>query len=789
MPWTVRGYVPAPGACASSRTRPSGDAGRRGTGRGPGGWPPAPPRVPSPHPIPGQALHQCPVRLRGLPARRGSPRFRGRRGRQGSLRLPPPPRLPARRHPRVLRGLACSPRCSKLPSPPVAARAGSRGEISTPAVRSYLLALLAVLVLVDHLGVLHQIVIISVCGPGGAGLLLLGRLAVENLRELVGGGHQVLLLALDLLDVAAGERLLGLLYGLLYLQLGVRVHLAVHILQGTLDGVHQVVGIVADVSLFAALPILFSVRFRILHHLLDLRVREAAGGRDRDPLLLASPQVLGPDVDYAVRVDVEGNLDLGYAPGRGWDADKLEVADELVVRRDLPLALVDLDLDRSLVVVSGGEYLTLSCRYSSVPLDELGEHSALGLYTEGEWRDVEEQHVLDVAREHAGLDGGPDGDDLVRVDTLVRLLAGDLLDLLLNRGNAGRAADEYHLVDLARLQTGVLHRLTHGAGGGLDEVGGQVIELRPCEGQVHVLRTVLIRRDEGQVYRGAGRRRELPLGLLGCFDEALGGHLVLREVYPLYLLELRNHPLDDLGVEVVAAEVVVAARGLDLEDPLAEFQDGDVKRTATQVKDEDGLVLFLVHTVGKRRRGRLINDALDVQPGDPASVLGRLALGVLEVRGYRDDGLADLLAQVLFGIPLELLEDHRGDLGWRVLLVVDHYPNVPARTRLDLVTDALGLGLHVTVAPSHKALDRVDSTLRVRDRLPPRQLPYQPLSTPPVEGHDRRRRPLSLRGGDHRRIPTLEYRNTTVGRAQVYANALGHAHTSHEITLSKVSSV
>src|SRR5918992_800937 len=420
--------------------------------------------------------------------------------------------------------------------------------------RPYLLALLAVLVLVDDLGVLHQVIIRI--RAGGAGFLLLGRLAVENLRELVGGGHQVLLLALDLLDVAAGERLLGLLYGLLYLQLGVRVHLAVNVLQRTFDGVHQVVGVVADVSLFAALLVLFGVRFRILHHLLDLRVGETAGGRDRDPLLLAGPQVLGPDVDYAVRVDVESDLDLGYAPGGRRDADELEVADDLVVRRYLPLALVDLDLDRSLIVVSGGEYLTLTCRYSGVPLDKLGEHPALGLYTEGEWRDVQEQHVLDLSCEHSGLDGCPDRDDLVGVDALVGLFACDLLDLLLNRGDAGRAADEYHLVDLSRLQTGVLHRLANGAGGSLDEVSGQVVELRPAERQIHMLRTVLIRRDERQVYRGAGSRRELPPGLLGGLDQALGGHLVLREVNTFYLLELRDHPLDHLGIEVVAAQVV-----------------------------------------------------------------------------------------------------------------------------------------------------------------------------------------------------------------------------------------
>src|SRR3954453_7818261 len=160
--------------------------------------------------------------------RHSPPRFPGRRGPH---RAPEPPTPPLRVW-RRSRGRACSPRCSKLASPPVATacgyRAGGVGARSHPRPSGrwpFLPALLAILVLVDDFGVLDQVVGVR----GLCGLLLLG-LAVEHLGELVGGRHQGLLLALDLLDVAAGERLLGLLDGLLYLQLGVRVDLAVHVL-------------------------------------------------------------------------------------------------------------------------------------------------------------------------------------------------------------------------------------------------------------------------------------------------------------------------------------------------------------------------------------------------------------------------------------------------------------------------------------------------------------------------------------------------------------------------------
>ena len=50
----------------------------------------------------------------------------------------------------------------------------------------------------------------------------------------------------------------------------------------------------------------------------------------------------------------------------------------------------------------------------------------IGLDAQRQRRDVEQQHVLHFARQHATLDRGADGDDFVRIDPLVRLLAEHL---------------------------------------------------------------------------------------------------------------------------------------------------------------------------------------------------------------------------------------------------------------------------------------------------------------------------------------------------------------------------
>jgi hypothetical protein len=250
----------------------------------------------------------------------------------------------------------------------------------------------------------------------------------------------------------------------------------------------------------------------------------------------------------------------------------------------------------------------------------------------------------------------------------------------------------------------------------LDEVGDEGFELRAGELEREVLRAGSVGGDEGQVDLGFDRARERDLGLLRLFLETLKSHLVLGEVDPGVLLELRDDPLHDLLVDVVAAEVGVAVGGLDLDDALPHFEDGDVEGAAAEVVDRDGLVLLLVEAVGEGRGRGLVDDAENLEAGDLARVLGGLALGVVEVGGNRDDRLVDGGAEVIFGGLLELLQDHGRDLGRRVDLAADLDPR-EAVLLDDLVGHELGLVADFGIAAAHEALHGVDRGFGVRHGL------------------------------------------------------------------------
>ena len=290
-----------------------------------------------------------------------------------------------------------------------------------------------------------------------------------------------------------------------------------------------------------------------------------------------------------------------------------------------------------------------------------------------------------------------------------------------------------------------------------------------------MFRTGLIGGDEGQVDVGLHRARQLDFRLLRGFLQPLEGHAVLAEIDALVLAKLVRQVVHQALVEVLAAEKGVAVGRLHLEDALTDLEDGDVEGPAAEVEDRDLLVLLLLETVRQRGCGGLVDDAQHVQSGDPARILGRLALAVVEVRRHRDHGLGHLLAEVILGGLLHLLEDECRDFRRTVFLAADLHPRVAVVGLHDRVREHLGRLLHLRIveAAADQALDREDRVLGIGDRLTAGDLPDQALSAL-REGYDRGRDATALSIRDHDGVAALDDGDARVRRPQIDSNHLGH---------------
>lgn len=114
----------------------------------------------------------------------------------------------------------------------------------------------------------------------------------------------------------------------------------------------------------------------------------------------------------------------------------------------------------------------------------------------------------------------------------------------------------------------------------------------------------------------------------------------------------------------------VTGSGLDLEDTLLDGQEGNIKGSTTKIENEDvALTLgLLVKTVGNGGGGGLVDDSEHVEASNQTSVLGGLALRVVEVGRDSDDGVVDGCTKVGLGSLAHLDQHHGGDLLWSEVL-------------------------------------------------------------------------------------------------------------------------
>mmetsp|Transcript_11048 Transcript_11048/g.30831 ORF Transcript_11048/g.30831 Transcript_11048/m.30831 type:complete len:358 (+) Transcript_11048:107-1180(+) len=180
---------------------------------------------------------------------------------------------------------------------------------------------------------------------------LVGRLRVGILGDLPGLFLQVLRLRLQVVEIRVLRQVSSqILHLLLELRGVVGTHLILQLGKLLLDLVGQSLRVVLRRHRVLLPAVRLTHGLRLLHHALHLGIGQAAAGAQGDGLLLAGGLVHGTHVDDAIRVDVECDLDLRHATGCWRNADKVELTQDLVVRRHLALALENFDAHLRLVI-------------------------------------------------------------------------------------------------------------------------------------------------------------------------------------------------------------------------------------------------------------------------------------------------------------------------------------------------------------------------------------------------------------------------------------------------------
>lgn len=100
--------------------------------------------------------------------------------------------------------------------------------------------------------------------------------------------------------------------------------------------------------------------------------------------------------------------------------------------------------------------------------------------------------------------------------------------------------------------------------------------------------------------------------------------------------------------EILAAQVIVACAGMHLDDTVEYLENRNVEGSAAQVQDDECRAVDpLLQPVSDSRRRGFIDQALNADSRQFAGRAGRLALRIAEVGRHADDGLGDVLAELV----------------------------------------------------------------------------------------------------------------------------------------------
>ena len=136
--------------------------------------------------------------------------------------------------------------------------------------------------------------------------------------------------------------------------------------------------------------------------------------------------------------------------------------------------------------------------------------------------------------------------------------------------------------------------------------------------------------------------------------------------------ELLHHPVDDALVPVVTTEVRVAMCALHFKHTVTNFKNAHVECSTAEVEHQHGFVFAsLVEAVSKCCCGWLVNNAQYFEASNLSGFFCCGALCVIEICRHGNYGLRNGVAQICFGVALQLHECARADFLWCVLLAVD----------------------------------------------------------------------------------------------------------------------
>lgn len=392
-----------------------------------------------------------------------------------------------------------------------------------------------------------------------------------------------------------------------------------------------------------------------------------------------------------------------------------------------------------MVVIRSGEGMRIIGRDSGVELDKEGEKEEKSLNEERKRGKVEKKKVIEVEMKKEEMDRRENGKELIRVKEIVRLIEEEGIKELMNIGNEGNEEEKKKLVNLERIEEGIIERRIERIESEMKEIIEKDLKIGERKIDRKMIRESMVRSDERKVDLGMMRGRKLDIGILGRLIEEMKGKIVVIKVDENLIIEIGKKILEKKNIEVLKEKESVEIGGIKLKKEVEDLKKRKVESKEEKVIERDGIELDIVEKIGKRRRGRIVDDEKKLKKGDIEGIIGGMKMGVVEVGRKSDEGMSKGLEKVGLRSLINIMKDNRGDMRRRIFIEVKIEKGIEIVEIEDIVRKKIiVIGENrIVIEKENKEIEGKKGELRVGEGMKIRRMKREEL-VKIGEGDDRR---------------------------------------------------
>lgn len=392
-----------------------------------------------------------------------------------------------------------------------------------------------------------------------------------------------------------------------------------------------------------------------------------------------------------------------------------------------------------MVVIRSGEGMRIIGRDSGVELDKEGEKEEKSLNEERKRGKVEKKKVIEVEMKKEEMDRRENGKELIRVKEIVRLIEEEGIKELMNIGNEGNEEEKKKLVNLERIEEGIIERRIERIESEMKEIIEKDLKIGERKIDRKMIRESMVRSDERKVDLGMMRGRKLDIGILGRLIEEMKGKIVVIKVDENLIIEIGKKILEKKNIEVLKEKESVEIGGIKLKKEVEDLKKRKVESKEEKVIERDGIELDIVEKIGKRRRGRIVDDEKKLKKGDIEGIIGGMKMGVVEVGRKSDEGMSKGLEKVGLRSLINIMKDNGGDMRRRIFIEVKIEKGIEIVEIEDIVRKKIiVIGENrIVIEKENKEIEGKKGELRVGEGMKIRRMKREEL-VKIGEGDDRR---------------------------------------------------